>query len=466
MGTVALYIRVSTDEQAEYGTSVDVQKERLIAYASSQGWGETKLYIDDGYTGTNLDRPALKRLVRHVERGEIATVVVYKLDRLGRSQKDVLFLLEDVFDKNNVAFKSSTEPFDTSTSLGKAMLGILAVFAQLERDMIVERTTAGRRQRIKQGKWPGGRIPFGYEHVDGRLTIIPHEAELLREIYRRYLRGDSRLTISEWAKTRSKARTFDHNIIRDMLSRPVYCGLLQTEGKLIEGEHEAIIDKELWDAVQAETYKRSKGRAPIGEYLLTGLLECGECGDNIVHVKRKTTRRGKTYLYELYACRNQHVREKDRTVPKCFLGYTRRDKLEKYIIRLINKYRLDPQQLIIDSEKVDHADATSALKRRKEKLINELDNLYDAIQSGAIKASRVSSRISDLEEERESIEVQLDDLAEDMEVDNSDEVIEALNQLGNAWSYLEVEEQKQLLRRIVKRIRLKKDDDPLIFWNL
>lgn len=152
----AIYVRVSTEEQAEQGYSIDVQKERLIAFCKSQGWEDYKLYIDDGYTGTNTNRPALKRLIRHIEAKKVHTVVVYKLDRLSRKQKDVLSLIEDVFEKNNVAFASSSEKFDTSTAFGKAMIGILAVFAQLERDMIIERTTSGRRQKISKGIWSGG----------------------------------------------------------------------------------------------------------------------------------------------------------------------------------------------------------------------------------------------------------------------------------------------------------------------
>src|SRR5579875_3738208 len=147
--TVALYIRVSTDEQAQHGYGIEVQKDRLEAFCKLQGWTDTKLYVDDGYTGTNLDRPALQRLLRHVEAGKIECVAVYKLDRLGRKLRDVLFLLEDIFEKYNVAFKSATEPFDTSTPIGKAMISIIGVFAQLERDTIIERMTSGRRQRLR-----------------------------------------------------------------------------------------------------------------------------------------------------------------------------------------------------------------------------------------------------------------------------------------------------------------------------
>lgn len=206
--TVALYIRVSTDEQAEQGFSLDAQQEKLILYCKSKGWDDYKLYIDDGYTGTNTHRPALNRMLRHIEDKKIHFVLVYKLDRLSRKQKDILELIEDKFEKNNVSFNSHQEMIDTSTPFGKAMLGVLAVFAQLDRDMIIERLTVGRRQRVSEGKWYGGRVPFGYawDKELQQLHIVPEEARLVKEIYRMYLEGHSRLSISEWASSRVSHR--------------------------------------------------------------------------------------------------------------------------------------------------------------------------------------------------------------------------------------------------------------------
>ena len=135
--SVGLYCRVSTEEQAASGFSIDHQQSRLKAYCESQGWAKYSLYTDDGYTGTNLNRPQMQRMMKDIETGKIDTVLVYKLDRLSRHQKDVLYLLEDLFEHYGVVFKSATEPFDTSTPLGRAMIGILAVFGQLERDTII-----------------------------------------------------------------------------------------------------------------------------------------------------------------------------------------------------------------------------------------------------------------------------------------------------------------------------------------
>jgi site-specific DNA recombinase len=471
---IAIYIRVSTEEQAQQGYSIDAQKERLIAFCTSQGWEDFTLYIDDGYTGTNLNRPALKRMIRHIEEKKLDVVLVYKLDRLGRKQLDVLHLLEEVFEKNGVAFKSATEPFDTSTPLGKAMLGILAVFAQLERDMIVERTTAGRRQRLSQGLWHGGPVPFGYtwNKAAQQLEIVPEEAHIVREIYRQYLQGQSRLAIAEWAAARTKARVFDHAVVRDILSRPIYIGKLINNGVIVEGRHEAIIDSETWYAVQREWERRKDGLTPVGEYLLTGLLECGVCGSPIVHVRRKQTRGGKTYVYELYACKNQHVRPKERSTElRCWLGYQHRSQVEDYVIGQIKEISLSPEKVtaIIESkeERPDNDEAIRGLQERLH-IVNEgLENLYDAIQSGVVRAAAVSDRIKKLEEEREAIETQLDDLKVKIPPYREKEEIQLLiRQIGEAWDYLTFDEQKTMVRRIMKKIVLNKKADPTIHWNI
>ena len=141
---IAKYIRVSTDKQREEGYSIDIQKERLDNYVrsmfpESEYRVEYREYVDDGYSGGSLDRPAMKRLIEDVKNGVVTHVVVVKLDRLSRSQKDTLYLIEDVFLPHNTAFISMGESFNTSTAFGRAVVGILSVFAQLERENIYER---------------------------------------------------------------------------------------------------------------------------------------------------------------------------------------------------------------------------------------------------------------------------------------------------------------------------------------
>lgn len=152
----ALYIRVSTDAQFEEGYSVDAQLKMLEAHCVSRGISRYEPYIDGGYTGSNLDRPQIQRLIADAKAKRIDCVIVYKLDRLSRSQKDTLYLIEDVFLPHNVDFVSIRETLDTSTPYGRAMIGILSAFAQLERENIRERTRMGMKERVRNGLWMGG----------------------------------------------------------------------------------------------------------------------------------------------------------------------------------------------------------------------------------------------------------------------------------------------------------------------
>jgi site-specific DNA recombinase len=464
---VGIYVRVSTDEQALHGFSIDNQKERLESYCISQGWDDYRFYIDDGYTGTNMERPALERMIKHIKEGKINLVVVYKLDRLGRKQKDVLYLLEDVFDKHNVPFKSSTEPFDTSTTLGRAMLGILAVFAQLERDTIIERTTSGRRQRVKKGMWYGGRIPFGYSwnKENQELEIIPEEAELVQKTFSMFLQGHSTLSISEWLADRSKARVFDHSVVRDILKRTIYTGRMDNAGEIVEGRHEAIIDQFTFDRVQKEIAKRKAGRAAIGDYLLSGMLRCGVCGGSVIHVFSK--RRGKTYEY--YACKAQHVRKKDRN-NNCSLGYTRKEKLDSWVVDRLKNVALYP--LEIESElknrealNQSHEDITSDLQEKLDDIEKKLDRWYDAFEQGTINPSQLKKRIETLEEEKKSIILRLEDHDDSKKVVDSEVLFETLDIVNQTWDLMTFEEQKVILRVAIEKLVLHPKQDPEIYWN-
>ena len=187
---VALYVRVSTVEQAQEGYSIDEQKRRLVDYCKARGWIVAEVLVDPGYSGSNLNRPGIQTLISHIKNYDMA--LVYKLDRLSRSQRDTLYLIEQVFLPNHVDFVSLNESFDTSTPFGRAMIGILSVFAQLEREQIKERTAMGRLARWREGKSMSSRPPIGYDYDPeaGTLVVNEYEAAQIRLVYQLYLGGD------------------------------------------------------------------------------------------------------------------------------------------------------------------------------------------------------------------------------------------------------------------------------------
>ena len=295
MKRAALYIRVSTLEQAQEGYSIGAQKERLIAYCKARDW-----LIADGYSGSNLERPGMQKMMSETDKFD--TVLVYKLDRLSRSQRDTLYLLEDVFLPNNVDFMSMQESFDTATPYGKAMVGLLAVFAQLEREQIRERTWTGRVERAKTGLYHGGGyIPIGYEYEDGRLVVNPYEAEQVQKIFDWYLAGASLKEITDRLHNEGYTNKYSsynsYTSVRNILGNHTYTGQLRFGEVIVDNAHEAIITDEQFQAAQLIRERRQEiygNNAFQSKHLLAGLLFCGHCGG------RYYTRNTGRYAY--YAC--------------------------------------------------------------------------------------------------------------------------------------------------------------------
>jgi site-specific DNA recombinase len=185
------YARVSTEEQAREGVSIEAQEERIRALATAKGWSLVKIIRDAGYSGKNLNRPGAKNLMDICKRAEADVVIVYKVDRLTRKQKDLWFLLEEVFEANRVGFISVTEAFDTTTAAGKAFLGMLGVFAQLERDLVSERTREALNHKRTKGEW-FGRIPTGFRMSDdGKLDEDPKALRMIARAKRLHREGAS-----------------------------------------------------------------------------------------------------------------------------------------------------------------------------------------------------------------------------------------------------------------------------------
>ena len=277
----ALYMRVSTDAQFEEGYSIEQQKEMLEAYCKAKRIEEYECYIDPGFSGSNIERPAMQNLIRDIREGRITHVLVYKLDRLSRSQKDTLYLIEDVFNTHDVTFTSLNENFDTSTPTGKAMLGMMSVFAQLERETIRERTRMGMLGRLKEGYWPGGaRTPFGYDYDSAQGTLVPNaDAARVERCFELLIAGYSPDNIA-----RMLGFKYD-NTVRNILGRKTYLGLIEYNGVCYPGRHAPLVSQEVFARAQRILDQRAAKREWTSQYLLTGLLVCGRCGAKMRYQK-------------------------------------------------------------------------------------------------------------------------------------------------------------------------------------
>jgi site-specific DNA recombinase len=265
----AIYTRVSTDQGLEQDfNSLDAQYDASQAYVRSQahaGWTVIRSKYDDGgFSGGNVDRPALQRLLDDVRTGKIDVIVVYKVDRLTRSLADFAKLVEQ-FDRHGVSFVSVTQQFNTTSSMGRLTLNVLLSFAQFEREVTSERIRDKIAASKRKGLWVGGMAPLGYDTKDRKITINKAEAERVRVIFRGYLRlGSLNLLMADLRQRGivTKVRTlrsgetiggiaFTRGSLAYLLRNRFYVGEVSFEGEILIGEQPAIIDRDLFDAVQA-----------------------------------------------------------------------------------------------------------------------------------------------------------------------------------------------------------------------
>ena len=282
----AVYCRVSSDERLDQSfNSIDAQREAGQAFIASQraeGWiTVANDYLDPGYSGGNMDRPALKRLMADIEAGQIDVVVVYKIDRLTRSLADFARLVE-TFERLGVSFVAVTQQFNTTTSMGRLTLNILLSFAQFEREVTGERIRDKIAASKAKGMWMGGVVPLGYRVEARRLLVEPREAKIVRRMFEEFVacRSTTELVraLQRDGVTSRKGTAFSKQMLWKLLNNRIYLGEIMHKGKAYPGQHAAIIDQALWERVQAvfaenlnlrrqETWERR-----VEEALLQGIL--------------------------------------------------------------------------------------------------------------------------------------------------------------------------------------------------
>jgi site-specific DNA recombinase len=320
----AVYTRKSTEEGLDQEfNSLQAQREAAEAYIKSQrhlGW--TLLphpYDDGGFTGGNIERPALKRLLEDIEAHRVDCVMVYKVDRLSRSLLDFARLM-DLFDQRSVSFVSVTQQFNTRTSLGRLTLNILLSFAQFEREIIGERTRDKMSAARRKGKWVGGMPVLGYD-IDprgGRLMVNDGEATRVREIFKLYAMHRSlaptiaELQLRQWTTKswttkkglRRAGSAFDKASLLRFLTNAIYIGKVEHKGTIYPGEQAAIVNQDLWEEINTELRAARRGRSGVvrtkQNALLSGLLFCRSCDQPMVPTY--TSKGERRYRY--YVCRS------------------------------------------------------------------------------------------------------------------------------------------------------------------
>lgn len=475
---VAIYVRVSTTKQEEEGYSIDEQKAKLSSYCSIKDWSVYKIYTDGGFSGSNTERPALERLIKDAKERKFDTVLVYKLDRLSRSQKDTLYLIEEVFIKNDIEFLSLQENFDTSTPFGKAMIGLLAVFAQLEREQIKERMQLGKLGRAKAGKsmmWARTSYGYDYQKETGTVTINELEAVAIRDIFESYLAGMSITKLRDKLNDKyPKTPAWHYRIVRGILSNPVYCGYNQYKGQVFPGNHEPIITEEDFNKTQEElkirqiaAYQFSNNSRPFrAKYMLSGIGQCGYCGAPLKILMRRTKNDGTRRID--YECHQRHPRKVSGVTVynnnrKCDSGFYNKADIEEYVLKEISKLQHDDEyleELFAEQElSIDRA----AYQKQIDVLSNKISKLNDLYIDDRITLDELQLKAAEFSNQRAALEEELDNDPAIKQQKRKEDMKQVLN--TDDILTMDYDHQKFIVRTLINKVQVTAEDI-VIKWRI
>jgi len=471
----AIYTRKSTEEGLEQEfNSLDAQRESAEAYIKSQaheGWRcLADAYDDGGFTGGNMDRPALKRLIADIEAGRIDAVVVYKVDRLSRSLLDFAKMME-VFERHHVSFVSVTQQFNTATSMGRLILNVLLSFAQFEREMISERTRDKIAATRRKGKWAGGMPVLGYDVVDTKLVVVETEAERVREIFALYLELGSLIAVAaelnrrgwrtkQWTTKKTGdvrgGRTWDKNAVHQVLTNPVYVGKVRYKDEVHKGEHAAIVEPGVFERVQKLLAQngRTSGRGVRNKHgaLLRGKLRCAACNCAMGH--SFTVRGPRRYRY--YIC----VEAQKRGWDTCPAPSIPAGEIERFLVEQIKCIGRDPG-LVTETLRAVRAEVetrVAGLERERVKLRRQMGRDHGELTRLAkSRCKERTSRMADANDRIGAAERRLSEIRDELvglqrEVVSDDEVAAALAAFDGVWDALKPREQERVLDLLIESV--------------
>ena len=495
---IAIYCRVSTEEQSENGYSIDEQERLLEEWCKKMGYVIYKCYSDRGISGKNIkDRPALKELLSDAKAGKFDMVISWKINRVSRKLEDVLKIV-NLLEKNNITFKSYSEPFETDTPAGRMQFQMMALIGEFERGTIAQNVKMGMIAKAKSGNWCGGRV-LGYDLVPNnspeeekkgknKLKINEKEAEIVRFIFNEYSKGKGYKAITNQInklgyKTK-KGNDFSVGSIRDILTNPVYIGEIRYNVRQnwsekrrrninpnpirVKGKHEAIIDRELWDKVQLilESKKGKPSRIYDGEYPLTGILRCPKCGAGMVISRTTNTLAdGTKKRIAYYCCGNW----KNKGTSVCNSNTIRVDKANEYVFKKIEE--------LVSNEAVIKAVVKNINKERKDKvkpakrLLGDIDKelekldkrkrkIFEAYEDDILTKEEFQTRKNELnekirileEEKKPLLNTISEEVSEEIPYEFIKDILMNFSKILN--SSVSREQQKKLLHMIISEITM------------
>ena len=463
----AIYARVSTEEQAQEGFSIRAQEQKLKDFARIKDWSIYKIYMDEGISGKNLvDRPAVQELIADVESGEVQNVLVFKIDRLTRNTADLIYLT-DLFNQKKCAFNSLTESIDTQTASGRMFLKIIGIFAEFERENIIERVKVGLERKVKEGYSIGSLPSFGYDRPASQKiqTINENEAEIVREIFDMYVNQGVKINdIVRRLNSRKIATknntTWKNNSIRQLLSNSNYIGNVRHHTKdekreySVEGKHDAIISEELFEGalrLLGNNKKATPRKPPRDDNYFSGFLCCGSCGYKMVtHNIYRNLKDGTPIVTGSYRCHNK-------TFGTCSSSNISHRKLENAFEEYITKFAdmEVSEEIEIDARKKQ--DNEAQIKAYEDKLrqleAREREAMKLYVVDGAMEFDgyREIKKLVDTEKTAIAAELERLTASENEIAVNKTDIIKTFRE---NWSLLSASERRQFLLENMEKITL------------
>ena len=466
------YLRVSTDKQAEQGYGLDIQEDGIVNFARLNGIKNLLLFIDDGVTGTHMNRPALNEIVKLIQeynRGKspirIKTMIIHRIDRLGRTLLGTLQFIQDYIvskedskdslvnqNKEDINFFSVQEKYcriDEDEPQSKFLLMLFATLAEFDRNLIVQKMKKGRQKRIESGKWMGGGIPpygYIYDKEQGKLVIVPEEAENVREVFRLYI--DEKLPP---AKISDRLKFKGERIVIQILKRKTYTGAMVYNGVEYKGEHDEIIPLETWEEAQDEMEIRSVIHSD-SNYLLSGLLVCGECGAKLRYQKwSKKTGECKLVCYSQQKSKSYLVKDENCDNVK----YWQSD-IEEAVIAELFKF-----SYLGDNTK-KKAEATfnpiQALTEELQKEERKLSRLYDFDDSSDEPDDVLTDKILNTRKRINNLKAQIESEREQEKIKRKIKRAEKIfNNLESAWNSMTPKEKQAVCQELIEKVIIYKD---------
>jgi site-specific DNA recombinase len=470
----AIYTRKSTEEglNMEFNT-LDAQREAAEAFILSQrheGWVVLpEKYDDGGFTGGNMERPALKRLLANIEAKKVDAIVVYKVDRLSRSLMDFSRIMETL-DRHGCSFVSVTQQFNTTHSMGRLTLNILLSFAQFEREIISERTRDKMSAARRKGKWVGGGLILGYDldREARKLIVNEGEAKQVRAIFSLYLETRSALATAEelnrrgWARKTWAGKTgktiggglWNKPNLLGLLQNVAYIGKVDYQGEVLTGEHEAILDDETWARVQTllTLNRRDRGARVRNKHgaLLRGILVCGTCGCAMSHTY--TEKRNTRYRY--YVCQQAMKRG----WANCATRSIPAGEIERFVLERIAAIGRDPDLVaeVARQARSQFEQQIAGLRDEKTEIERSLRQQARTV-AGLFDEPNAAARLADLQDQIRAGENRLAAIAIELaalgdgRIDDGD-VAAALGRFDETVEALTPPEKARLVELLVERV--------------